>query len=81
MDMAAVVEDTLAAMDAELGHENDAMTLQDVQAVDLSTFALALSPVSDEELAAHEKVLAELDKASGGKTVWRTLAQAENLVA
>jgi DNA polymerase-3 subunit epsilon len=26
---------------------------------------------SDDELAAHEGVLQELDKASGGKTVWR----------
>lgn len=34
MDMAGVVEDTLTALDPELGHENDAMTLEDVQAVD-----------------------------------------------
>jgi len=29
---------------------------------------------SDDELAAHERVLAALDKASGKKTIWRTLA-------
>lgn len=34
MAMAGVVEATLEALDAELGHENDAMTLEDVQAVD-----------------------------------------------
>jgi 1-deoxy-D-xylulose-5-phosphate reductoisomerase len=34
MDMAGLVEDTLAALDADLGHENDAMTLEDVQSVD-----------------------------------------------
>jgi hypothetical protein len=28
---------------------------------------------SEEELGAHEHVLAVLDKASAGKTVWRTL--------
>jgi hypothetical protein len=28
---------------------------------------------NDEELEAHEQVLALLDKASSGKTVWRTL--------
>jgi 1-deoxy-D-xylulose-5-phosphate reductoisomerase len=34
MDMAGVVEETLALLDPDLGHENDAMTLEDVQAVD-----------------------------------------------
>ncbi|MEY2790607.1 MAG: hypothetical protein RL295_771, partial [Pseudomonadota bacterium] len=33
---------------------------------------------SEQELAQHEDVLAQLDKASGGKTVWRA---AENSVA
>jgi len=28
---------------------------------------------SEQEVAAHEHVLALLDKASGGKTVWRQL--------
>lgn len=28
---------------------------------------------SNDELAEHERVLAEIDKASGGKTLWRTL--------
>jgi DNA polymerase III subunit epsilon len=27
---------------------------------------------SEAELAAHEDVLKQIDKASGGKTVWRT---------
>jgi DNA polymerase-3 subunit epsilon len=27
---------------------------------------------SDAELAAHEAALVQIDKASGGKTVWRT---------
>ncbi|MDZ4086132.1 MAG: 1-deoxy-D-xylulose-5-phosphate reductoisomerase [Tabrizicola sp.] len=34
MDMAGLVEDTLSQLDPDLGHENDAMTLEDVQAVD-----------------------------------------------
>lgn len=34
MDMSGVVEATLEALDPDLGHENDAMTLEDVQAVD-----------------------------------------------
>ena len=45
-----------------------------VAAVDLSRFELAAVVVSAEELAAHEAVLGELDKASGGKTLWPRLA-------
>ena len=40
-------------------------------AQDLSSFELAVIDPSPEELAAHEAVLAELDKASNGKTIWR----------
>jgi DNA polymerase-3 subunit epsilon len=41
-------------------------------AVDFSVYALPVLEPGAEELAAHEAVLAALDKASGGKTVWRT---------
>jgi DNA polymerase III subunit epsilon len=41
-------------------------------AADLSQFVLPVIEPDDEELAAHEAVLADLDKASGGRTVWRT---------
>ncbi len=42
------------------------------QARDLSTIDLpVLMPCAD-ELAAHDRVLAELDKASGGATLWRS---------
>jgi DNA polymerase III subunit epsilon len=40
----------------------------------LGAFTLHAVPVSDDERAAHEAVLADLDKASGGKTVWRRMA-------
>jgi len=30
--------------------------------------------VSEVELAAHDALLADLDQASGGKTVWRRMA-------
>ncbi|MCK6432036.1 MAG: DNA polymerase III subunit epsilon [Burkholderiaceae bacterium] len=43
----------------------------DLPAVDLSTFELALVEPTAEELAAHEAVLVDLEKASGGKSVWR----------
>lgn len=39
--------------------------------IDLSGFDLPVIGASEDELAAHETVLADLDKASGGKTVWR----------
>jgi DNA polymerase-3 subunit epsilon len=43
-------------------------------AADFSGLTLVAVTLTAEELAAHEAVLAELDKASGGKTVWRRLA-------
>lgn len=39
--------------------------------IDLSQFVLPLLAANDEELADHEKILADIDKASKGKTVWR----------
>jgi DNA polymerase-3 subunit epsilon len=42
--------------------------------VDLSTYVLSVLPANAQELAAHDEVLTQLDKSSGGKTVWR-LAQ------
>ena len=47
--------------------------------VDLSTFMLPVLVASDAELADHERVLGEIDKASGGKTIWR--AQQQEAVA
>lgn len=49
---------------------------EDGELLDLSQFVLPVIEPDAEELAAHEKVLAELDKASGGKTLWRTLTAA-----
>ncbi|CUB05556.1 MULTISPECIES: DNA polymerase III subunit epsilon [Tepidiphilus] len=37
--------------------------------------ALRVLRASEEELVAHEAVLAEIDQASGGKTLWRTLTE------
>jgi DNA polymerase-3 subunit epsilon len=39
--------------------------------VDLTQFTLPVLLASDQESAAHEEVLKQLDKASGGKTLWR----------
>jgi len=45
-----------------------------VQACDLSLIELPVISPDVDELAAHNLVLADLDKASGGKTIWRGLA-------
>jgi DNA polymerase III subunit epsilon len=42
--------------------------------VDLSGIELIVLQASDSESAAHEDVLKQIDKASGGKTVWRSAA-------
>ena len=42
-------------------------------AVYLSRFELPVLGLSEVELQAHEALLADLDKASKGKTVWRQL--------
>ena len=52
-----------------------------VQTIDLAAFTLPVPDLSDDELAAHEQALTDLDKASGGKTLWRQMAGSENLVA
>jgi len=44
-----------------------------IVAVDFASFALPVIEANEEEMLAHEKVLVDLDKACGGKTVWRAL--------
>ena len=44
-----------------------------LEAVDFSQFELPVLAANEAELAAHEGVLVELDKASSGKTKWREL--------
>lgn len=47
-----------------------------VDAVDLSRFALPVTGPTPEEAEAHAQMLADLDKACGGKTLWRRLDEA-----
>jgi len=42
-----------------------------VSVIDFSSFDLPVIAANEDESAAHDRLLAELDKASGGKTVWR----------
>ena len=52
-------------------------TALQAEAVDLATLVLPVPAPSDEEAAAHQALLADLDKACGGKTVWRKLEPAK----
>ena len=54
--------------------ENEDPSGESLERIDLRGIALHVLPASDSECAAHDKLLAQLDKASGGKTVWRESA-------
>ena len=43
--------------------------------VDLSSYQLPVISASVQELAQHDELLVQLDKSSGGKTVWRNLGK------
>ena len=43
--------------------------------IDFSALALIVIPADEDDLAGHAALLADIDKASGGHAVWRTLAQ------
>jgi DNA polymerase-3 subunit epsilon len=47
-----------------------------LEAVDLRRFELPVLSANEQEAQAHEAVLAELDKSSKGKTVWRLVENA-----
>lgn len=54
---------------------SDEPALGDVLVIDLGSIDLPVIVAADDELAAHEMVLAQLDKASGGKTLFRLCAE------
>ena len=45
-----------------------------VERIDLRSFVLPVITANAQELAGHEDVLAQLDKSSSGKTLWRNVA-------
>jgi len=49
--------------------------------IDFSTLSLIVIPADDDDLVVHAAMLAEIDKASGGRTVWRALEAAVRSVA
>jgi len=52
--------------------DQNAGTVQ-VANIDLTTFDLLVPEVSADEAVAHAALLADIDKACGGKTIWRNL--------
>ena len=51
-----------------------------VASVDLRSIALQVIQANGQELAAHEQILGQIDKASGGQTIWRSLEVDEKAV-
>jgi len=62
-----------------LGEESqdEAATSVEVALMPIPPGALRVVRATPDELVAHERVLAILDKASGGKTIWRTIQEAQ----
>jgi DNA polymerase-3 subunit epsilon len=56
----------------EVEPTDEAVTTNEVPRIDLSSIVLPVLVASEEEVVAHEAVLAQLDKSTGGKTIWRT---------
>jgi DNA polymerase-3 subunit epsilon len=61
-------------MEAESNDEQTSNT----ERVDLSSYQLPVITATEQEMTQHADVLTQLDKSSGGNTVWRKL---ENSVA
>ena len=54
---------------------DDQPQYQSVGSIDLSSYQLPVLRANAQELTMHEDLLQQLDKASGGKTVWRNLGE------
>ena len=65
--------------DDDRGSDQNAGAL--ASALDLRSFKLPVLRANEQELAAHVSSLAELDKASGGKTIWRIQENASQAVS
>ncbi len=72
--LAEVYINLTRGQDALLIDLHEAGTAAAARAVDLSAFDLPVIAASESELAEHEAVLAQIDKASNGATVWRAVA-------
>ena len=66
-------QDSLVMIDSVAGGGGPALTAGPPE-IDFSGLVLLPVDVPEAERAAHEALLADLDAASGGKTLWRRLA-------
>ncbi len=55
------------------GEEEGSQAALNAAAIDLSQFELIVTQPSEDEKAAFDKALADIDKASGGKALWKSL--------
>ncbi len=60
-------------IDSDGADEGNGQSSSDHPAVDLSSFVLPVIAPDEAERAAFDLALADLDKASGGKTLWRSV--------
>jgi DNA polymerase-3 subunit epsilon len=63
-------------IDGATGQNADGTDIQ----IDLSVFKLDVLLANEQENAAHDDVLNQIDKASKGKTMWRTLVSNEQML-
>ena len=63
-------QNTLVMPDVDDDHGGQASG-ESTPAIDLRSYRLPVLQPNEQELAAHEAYLDEVDKASGGKTIWR----------
>ncbi len=61
----------------DVGSTDDTQTVG-IARIDLSGFVLPVLAANTQELAAHQEVLTQLDKSSGGKTVWIQAVDVQN---
>lgn len=66
-------QEQLLSSDSMASNNKSSSTLA-TKRVDFSQFDLPVIAPSEMELAAHEETLAQIDKSSGGKTIWRKTA-------
>jgi DNA polymerase-3 subunit epsilon len=60
-------------IDSDGSEEGKGQSASDQPAIDLSSYVLPVIAPDEAERAAFEVALADLDKASGGKTLWRSV--------
>ncbi len=78
---ALIDADLLAQVYLNMTRGQDSLVIESAQttrgpvadaAADLRQWTLPVVAASDDEAAAHDRLMAEIDKASGGKTIWRS---------